>query len=152
MALPAAFRSGVDALLPPDAVIAEPEQLRTYECDALTGWRAMPELVLLPDTAQQVAGVVRLCHEHGIPFVARGAGTGLSGGALPVVDGGVISLARMNRIVEVDFERGRVVVEPGVTNLEITKAVAAAGFYYAPDPSSQQVCTIGGNVAENSGG
>src|SRR4029079_3894874 len=103
-------------------------------------------------TAEQVAGVVRLCHEHGIPFVARGAGTGLSGGALPVVDGVVISLGRMNRIVEVDLEHGRVVVEPGVTNLEITKAVAAGGFYYAPAPSSQQVCTIGGNVAENSGG
>ena len=96
--------------------------------------------------------VVRLCHEHGVPFVARGAGTGLSGGALPVADGVVISLARLNRILEVDLEHGRVVVEPGVTNLEITKAVAADGFYYAPDPSSQQVCTIGGNVAENSGG
>ena len=112
----------------------------------------MPELVVLPDTAAQVAAVVRLCHEHGVPFVARGAGTGLSGGALPVADGIVISLARMNRIVEIDLENGRVVVEPGVTNLEITKAVAADGFYYAPDPSSQQVCTIGGNVAENSGG
>ena len=95
---------------------------------------------------------MRLCHEHGVPFVARGAGTGLSGGALPVADGVVISLARLNRILEVDLEHGRVVVEPGVTNLEITKAVAADGFYYAPDPSSQQVCTIGGNVAENSGG
>jgi len=99
-----------------------------------------------------VAAVVRLCHEHHVPFVARGAGTGLSGGALPVASGIVISLARMNRIVEIDLEHARVVVEPGVTNLEITKAVAADGFYYAPDPSSQQVCTIGGNVAENSGG
>ena len=128
MPLPAAFRTAVGALLPADAVIAEPEQLRTYECDALTGWRAMPELVALPATAEQVAGVVRLCHEHRVPFVARGAGTGLSGGALPVADGVVISLARLNRILEVDLEHGRVVVEPGVTNLEITKAVAADGF------------------------
>jgi glycolate oxidase len=152
MPLPASFRTAVGALLPADAVVAEPEQLRVYECDALTGWRAMPELVVLPATAEQVAGVVRLCHEHRVPFVARGAGTGLSGGALPVADGVVISLARLNRILEIDLEAARVVVEPGVTNLEITKAVAADGYYYAPDPSSQQVCTIGGNVAENSGG
>src|SRR5262245_33475298 len=152
MPLPPAFRAAVGALLPADAVIAEPEQLRVYECDALTGWRALPELVVLPGTAADVAAVVRLCHDYRVPFVARGAGTGLSGGALPVADGVVISLARLNRILEVDLEHARVVAEPGVTNLEITKAVAAEGFYYAPDPSSQQVCTIGGNVAENSGG
>ena len=107
---------------------------------------------MLPASAGEVQAIVRLCHRHGVPFVARGAGTGLSGGALPVADGVVISLARLTRVLEVDLERARVVVEPGVTNLEITKAVAAAGFFYAPDPSSQQVCTIGGNVAENSGG
>src|SRR5262245_62176424 len=146
MPLPDAFRTAVAGLLAPDAVISEPEQLRTYECDALTGHRAMPELVVLPATAEHVQAVVRLCHEHRVPFVARGAGPGLSGGALPVAHGVVISLARLNRILEIDLERGRVVVEPGVTNLEITKAVAADGFYYAPDPSSQQVCTIGGNV------
>ena len=95
---------------------------------------------------------MRLCHEQRIPFVARGAGTGLSGGALPVADGIVISLARLTRILEIDLERGQVVVEPGVANLDVTRAVADDGFYYAPDPSSQQVCTIGGNVAENSGG
>jgi glycolate dehydrogenase FAD-linked subunit len=150
--LPDAFLSTIAALLPRDAVISEPEQLRTYECDALTGHRAMPELVVLPGTAAEVQAVVRQCHDHGVPFVARGAGTGLSGGALPVADGVVISLARLNRILEVDLERAHVVVEPGVTNLEITRAVAGDGFYYAPDPSSQQVCTIGGNVAENSGG
>src|SRR6476646_615438 len=152
MPLPDAFRAAVAALLPSDAVIAEPEQLRVYECDALTGWRALPELVVLPDTASQVAAVVRLCHEHGVPFVARGAGTGLSGGALPVADGVVISLARLDRVLEVDVDAGTVVVEPGVANLDVTRAVAGDGFYYAPDPSSQQVCTIGGNVAENSGG
>jgi glycolate oxidase len=95
---------------------------------------------------------VRLCHAHGVPFVARGAGTGLSGGALPVADGVVISLARLTRVLEVDLENGRVTVEPGVTNLAVTQAVIGEGFYYAPDPSSQQVCTIGGNIAENSGG
>ncbi len=133
-------------------VITEPEQLRTYECDGLTRRRVVPALVALPASAEEVQAVVRLCNEERIPFVARGAGTGLSGGALPVAEGIVISLARLTRILEIDIEHGRVVVEPGVTNLDVTKAVAAQGFYYAPDPSSQQVCTIGGNVAENAGG
>jgi glycolate oxidase len=133
-------------------VIREPEQLRTYECDGLTGRRVVPELVALPASTAEVQAVVRICNRAGIPFVARGAGTGLSGGALPVAEGIVISLARMNRILDVDLEAGQIVVEPGVTNLDVTKAVAPHGFYYAPDPSSQQVCTIGGNVAENSGG
>src|SRR3954447_12064722 len=132
--------------------IREPEQLRTYECDGLTGRRVVPSLVALPARAEEVQAVVRICNEERIPFVARGAGTGLSGGALPVADGIVISLARMTRVLDVDVERGEVVVEPGVTNLDVTLAVASEGFYYAPDPSSQQVCTIGGNVAENSGG
>src|SRR5438132_11293837 len=132
--------------------IREPEQLRTYECDGLTGHRVVPALVALPASTDELQAVVRLCHEERIPFVARGAGTGLSGGALPVADGIVISLARMNRILEIDVDAGQVVVEPGAANLDVTRAVAAEGFYYAPDPSSQQVCTIGGNVAENSGG
>src|SRR4051812_9487459 len=132
--------------------IREPEQLRTYECDGLTGRRVVPSLVALPGSVEEVQAVVRLCNEEGIPFVARGAGTGLSGGALPVAEGIVISLARLTRILDVDLELGQVVVEPGVANLDVTRAVAADGFYYAPDPSSQQVCTIGGNVAENSGG
>jgi len=133
-------------------VIREPEQLRTYECDGLTGRRVIPALVALPGSAAEVQAVVRACHEACVPFVARGAGTGLSGGALPVADGIVISLARMDRILSVDLDAGEIVVEPGVANLDVTRAVAADGFYYAPDPSSQQVCTIGGNVAENSGG
>ena len=132
--------------------IREPEQLRTYECDGLTGRRVVPALVALPATTAEVQAVVRICNDAGIPFVARGAGTGLSGGALPVAEGIVISLARLTRILEVDIERGYVVVEPGVANIDVTLAVAGEGFYYAPDPSSQQVCTIGGNVAENSGG
>ena len=132
--------------------IRELEQLRTYECDGLTGRRVVPALVALPSTTAEVQAVVRICNDARIPFVARGAGTGLSGGALPVAEGIVISLARMNRVLSIDLDAGEVVVEPGVTNLEVTQAVSADGFYYAPDPSSQQVCTIGGNVAENSGG
>ena len=138
--------------LGPEAIVADPAQLRTYECDGLTGHRVVPALVVLPRSAAEVQAVVRLCNGHGLPFVARGAGTGLSGGALPVAEGVVVSLARMNRILEIDLDGARVVVEPGVTNLAVTRAVWDAGFYYAPDPSSQQVCTIGGNVAENSGG
>ena len=140
------------ALLREDQLITGPEQLRTYECDGLTGRRVVPVAVVLPESAEEVAGVVRVCAALGIPFVARGAGSGLSGGALPVAEGIVISLARMTRVLEVDVERGCIVVEPGVTNLDVTRAVAEHGFYYAPDPSSQQVCTIGGNVAENAGG
>jgi glycolate oxidase len=112
----------------------------------------VPSLVALPSTTAQVQAVVRACHAARVPFVARGAGTGLSGGALPVEDGVVISLARMNRILAVDLAGARIVAQPGVTNLQVTEAVAADGWYYAPDPSSQQVCTVGGNVAENSGG
>jgi glycolate oxidase len=138
--------------LTPDDVISDPARCRTYECDGLTGYRVVPQLVLLPRDAAQVAAAVRVCAEHGVPFVARGAGTGLSGGALPVADGVLISLARLKRVLEVDPVDRRAVVEPGVTNLEITAAAAPYGLYYAPDPSSQQVCTIGGNVAENSGG
>ncbi len=128
------------------------EDLRVYECDGLTAFRAIPRAVVMPSTTEQVQGVVQVCHRRRIPFVARGAGTGLSGGALPVVDGIVISLARMNRILEVDIPNARVVVEPGVINLDVTGCVAPDGYFYAPDPSSQSVCTIGGNVAENSGG
>ncbi len=152
MSLPPGFSEAVSGALGADAVIHHPEQLRTYECDGLTGHRVVPALVALPGSTAEVQAVVRLCDEHGVPFVARGAGTGLSGGALPIAEGIVISLARMNRILELDLDSGRVVVEPGVTNLAVTQAVAGQGFYYAPDPSSQQVCTIGGNVAENSGG
>jgi glycolate oxidase len=147
-----AFVAALEDALRTEQLIREPEQLRTYECDGLTGHRVVPGLVVLAESAQDVQAAVRACNEHAVPFVARGAGTGLSGGALPVADGIVISVAAMDRILDVDVERGEVVVEPGVANLDVTRAVADAGFYYAPDPSSQQVCTIGGNVAENSGG
>ena len=152
MSLPPEFVRALGSTLRPDALIREPEQLRTYECDGLTGHRMVPALVVLPGDAAEVQTVVRLCAEHRVPWVARGAGTGLSGGALPVADGIVVSLTRMDRILDVDLDSGRVTVEPAVTNLAVTEAVVHAGFYYAPDPSSQQVCTIGGNVAENSGG
>lgn len=139
-------------LFPPDALITDPVRLRTYECDGLTHHRATPGVVVLPESAEQVAAVVRLCDEHGVPFVARGSGTGLSGGALPRTDGVLIVTSRMRRILEVDIPNRRAVVEPGVTNLAITEAVRDRGYYFAPDPSSQQICSIGGNVAENSGG
>jgi glycolate oxidase len=135
-----------------DGLITEPDQLRTYECDGLTNFRVVPAAVALPTSTEQVQAVVRVCHAERVPFVARGSGTGLSGGALPIADGIVVSLARMNRILEIDIPNARVVVEPGVLNLSVTQAVATAGYFYAPDPSSQQVCSIGGNVAENSGG
>jgi glycolate oxidase len=152
MALPATVIAELRTLLGPQHVITEPEQLRVYDCDGLTGWRAQPALVAQPGSTGEVQTILRVCQREQIPFVARGAGTGLSGGALPVADGIVVSLARMDRILEIDLGSQRVVVEPGVTNLDVTRAVEAEGCFYAPDPSSQQVCTIGGNVAENSGG
>ena len=142
------FRSAIGA----HGVLCQPEALRTYECDALTNMRALPLAVLLPESVEHVQAILRICHRERLPFVARGAGTGLSGGALPVPHGVVISLARMTRILEVDYANARVVVEPGVINLTVTAQVSGRQFYYAPDPSSQSVCSIGGNVAENSGG
>jgi len=139
-------------ILGPHGLISSGEELRTYECDGLTNFRVIPSAVVLPESTEEVQAVVRLCHRERIPFVARGSGTGLSGGALPVAGGIVIGLARMKRILEVDLINARVVVEPGVINLEVTGRVAPADFFYAPDPSSQSVCSIGGNVAENSGG
>src|SRR5215467_13353190 len=133
-------------------IISSTDELHTYECDGLTNFRVMPLAVLLPADTQQVQEIVKLCRREGVPFVARGHGTGLSGGALPVKNGIVIGLARMNRILEVDLENARMVVEPGVINLDVTGRVQAHQFFYAPDPSFQCVCSIGGNVAENSGG
>jgi len=133
-------------------LIQEPNQLQTYECDGLTNFRALPGAVVLPRTTAEVQAAVRVCAKHKIAFVARGAGTGLSGGALPQEGCVVISLARMNRILAVDLDNARITVEPGVTNAQVTERVKAAGFFYAPDPSSQSVCTIGGNLAENAGG
>jgi glycolate oxidase len=135
-----------------DAVVTDEAARRTYECDGLTAYRSVPGLVVLPQTAEQVQTVVRECARAGVPFVARGAGTGLSGGALPVAAGVLVVTARMRKIIEIDLPNQRAIVEPGVANLAVTQAVARHQHYYAPDPSSQSVCTIGGNVAENSGG
>jgi glycolate oxidase len=140
------------AALGVEAVVTDEAARRTYECDGLTHYRVTPAVVVLPEDAEQVQAAVRLCREYEVPFVARGAGTGLSGGALPVADGVLIVTSRMRRILEVDLANQRAVVEPGVVNLAISGAVADRGYFYAPDPSSQLVCSIGGNVAENSGG
>ena len=146
------FLLSLKTLLPAQCILSTEEELRPYECDALSAYRQTPKLVLLPHTVEQVQHIVRLCSQENVPVVARGAGTGLSGGALPLVDGIVLSLAKFNRILEVDHANRLARVQPGVRNLAISEAVAPLGLYYAPDPSSQIACTIGGNVAENSGG
>ncbi len=135
-----------------DGVVVDAGELRVYETDGLTVFKAMPDVVVLPRSAEQVAEVVKVCHREKIPFVARGAGTGLSGGALPVEGGVLIGMNRMNRILEIDCENQRAVVEPGMVNVWLTNALAPQGYYYSPDPASQTACSIGGNVAENSGG
>jgi len=135
-----------------DSVVTDPQDLRTYECDGLTAHRCSPGIVVLPQSAGQVAAIVRECAARNIPFVARGSGTGLSGGALPRADGVLIVTARMRSIIAIDPASHRAIVEPGVTNLSVSKAAEPYGLFYAPDPSSQIVCSVGGNVAENSGG
>ena len=140
------------ARLGEQAVVTDRQRLRTYECDGLAHYRVVPALVVLADTVEAVATTVRECARRGVPFVARGSGTGLSGGALPHADGVLIVMSRMREILEVDRDNQRAVVQPGVINLQLSEATQPSGYYYAPDPSSQQVCSIGGNVAENSGG
>ena len=139
-------------ILPDAAVITEEDRLRVYESDGLTAYRQLPLIVVLPETTEQVARIMRYCSDHKVRIVPRGAGTGLSGGALPLADAITIGLGKFKRIVDIDLPNRAVRAQAGVTNLAITKAVEHAGFYYAPDPSSQIACTIGGNVAENSGG
>jgi glycolate oxidase len=138
--------------LPDDAVITDRARLRTYECDGLAHYRVTPALVVIPPDATSLAAIVRACHEHGVPFVARGSGTGLSGGALPHAEGVLVVTSLMREIREVRPDDQRAVVDPGVINLDVTRAATPGGYYYAPDPSSQQICSIGGNLAENSGG
>ncbi|HIK32900.1 MAG TPA: glycolate oxidase subunit GlcD [Oscillatoriales cyanobacterium M4454_W2019_049] len=142
----------LEAILGKQGVVRRKEELLTYECDGLTSYRQRPALVVLPRTTEQVAAVVKICDRFSLPWVARGAGTGLSGGALPVEDCLLIVTALMKKILKVDLENQRVVVQPGVINNWVTQTVSGAGFYYAPDPSSQIICSVGGNVAENSGG
>src|ERR687887_74461 len=142
----------LSAIVPGEGVIASEAAMRPYETDGLTAYRCLPMVVVLPSTTEQVSRILAYCHGEGIKVVPRGAGTSLSGGALPLADGVLLGMAKFNRIREIDYDNRVVVAEPGVTNLAITQAVEQRGFYYAPDPSSQIACTIGGNVAENSGG
>lgn len=142
------FRNVLDS----GSVITDPQRLRTYDCDGLASYRAIPAVVVLPENAEQVREIVRACAERDIPFVARGSGTGLSAGALPRSEGVLVVTSKMRRILEVDVANERAVVEPGVINLDVSGAAGPHGYYFAPDPSSQQVCSVGGNVAENSGG
>ena len=135
-----------------DGMVRDDAELLTYETDGLVKLRSRPGAVVLPTSTEQVQAVVKLCHESGVPFVARGQGTGLSGGAMPHPDGVLIALTRMNRILDIDLPNRCITVEPGVMNLDVSKAVSDGGYYYAPDPSSQVICSIGGNLAENSGG
>jgi glycolate oxidase len=147
-----ALRRELEGLLGKGAVLSEPEELLVYESDGLTLFRALADFVVFPTSVEQVSAVVKLANRESLPFVARGAGTGLSGGCLPAEGGLVISLMRMNRVLEVDYDNQIAVVEPGLVNLHLSWAVGPKGFYYAPDPSSQQACTVGGNIANNSGG
>ena len=139
-------------IVPGEGVIAQPIEMRAFETDGLTAYRQMPLVVVLPETTAQVSDILKYAHAHGIKVVPRGAGTSLSGGALPLADGILLGLSKFNKVLEIDYANRCAVVQPGVTNLAITKAVEHKGFYYAPDPSSQIACSIGGNVAENSGG
>ncbi|MGH6931869.1 MAG: FAD-linked oxidase C-terminal domain-containing protein [Dongiaceae bacterium] len=151
-----AGRAGIAAdlrrILPAESVIEDSDERRVYESDGLTAYRQSPLLTVLPETTEQVSRILRYCQDRGVKVVPRGAGTSLSGGALPLADGILMGMAKFNRILDIDFDNRCAVVQPGVTNLAISHAVQHAGFYYAPDPSSQIACTIGGNVAENSGG
>ncbi len=144
--------SALRKIVPGEGVIAREEEMRAYETDALTAYRQMPMVVVLPSTVEQVSAVLEYCHDNDVKVVPRGAGTSLSGGALPLEDGVLLSMMKFNRILDIDYPNRAVVTQPGVTNLGITRAVEHEGFYYAPDPSSQIACSIGGNIAENSGG
>src|SRR5881397_890332 len=146
------LRRELEAMLGRGGVLSDPDELLVYESDGLTLFRALADFIVFPTSAQHVSAVVKLANRENLPFVARGAGTGLSGGCLPAEAGVVISLMRMNRVLEVDYDNQLVVVEPGLVNLHLSWKVGPRGYYYAPDPSSQQACTIGGNIANNSGG
>ena len=140
------------SIVPADCVIFEEDELRAYDCDGLMAYKQLPFIVVLPENTEQVSKILKYCHENGVKIVPRGAGTGLSGGALPLADAITLGLGKFREIIETDYENRCVVTQPGVTNLALTQAVEHEGFYYAPDPSSQIACSIGGNVAENSGG
>ncbi|OYX68120.1 MAG: FAD-binding oxidoreductase, partial [Rhizobiales bacterium 32-66-11] len=140
------------AIVPGEGVIAHEKEMRPYESDGVTAYKNLPLVVVLPSTTEQVSRVLKYCHDNNVRVVPRGAGTSLSGGALPLQDGVLLAMGKFNKVLDIDFANRCAVVQPGVTNLGITRAVEHEGFYYAPDPSSQIACTIGGNVGENSGG
>jgi glycolate oxidase len=144
--------AGLRAVLPDDAVIDDVRETRAYECDGLAAYRCTPMVVVLPRTTEEVAGVLRLCHAHGVPVVPRGSGTSLAGGAMPTADCVVLGISRMNAVLETDYDNRLIRVQTGRTNLSVTGAVEADGWFYAPDPSSQLACAIAGNIAMNSGG
>lgn len=146
------FLGELAGIVPPDSLVTDEAGLKTYECDGLSAYRELPLAVALPETTGEVARILDLCRRHRVKVVPRGSGTGLSGGALPLKDGLLLGLGKFNRILDIDYANRCVTVQPGVTNLAISRAVDECGFYYAPDPSSQLACSIGGNVAENSGG
>jgi glycolate oxidase len=148
----AEIAAALGKIVPGEGVILAEEERRAYETDGLTAYRQVPLLAVLPSTTEQVSRILAYCHEQGVKVVPRGAGTSLSGGALPLADGIILGMAKFNRVLEIDFANRCAVAQPGVTNLGISLAVQHAGFFYAPDPSSQIACTIGGNIAENSGG
>src|SRR6266478_8088861 len=150
--MPSTALSRLATLLPGERVLTQPQHLAAYESDGLTAFRTRPLAVAVPETAEEVIALVRFCHQERLPFVARGSGTSLSGGSMPVTNGIVIALNRMNRILRLDAALRLAVVEPGVINAQVTAAASVHGLHYAPDPSSQSICTIGGNVAFNSGG
>jgi len=144
--------SAMQVIVPGEGVIIDEDELRAYDCDGLSAYKQLPLIVVLPANTDEVSRILKYCHENDVKIVPRGAGTGLSGGALPLADGITLGLGRFNNILEIDYQNRCIITQPGVTNLGITKAVEDKGFYYAPDPSSQIACSIGGNVAENSGG
>src|SRR3989454_3165135 len=146
------LRRELESIVGPGAVLSDADELMVYESDGLTLFRALADLVVFPTSVDHVSAIVKLANRESLPFVARGAGTGLAGGCLPAEGGVVIALTRMNRILEIDYANQLAVVEPGLVNLHLSEALQSRGFYYAPDPSSQLACTIGGNVANNSGG
>jgi len=152
MARRAEIAAALREIVPGEGVITEEAERRAYESDGLTAYRQLPMIVVLPETTEQVSRILTYCHENKVRVVPRGAGTSLSGGALPLEDGVLLGLGKFNRVLEIDFDNRCATVQPGVTNLGVTQAVQHKGFYYAPDPSSQIACTIGGNIAENSGG
>ena len=147
-----AIAAALSAIVPGEGVVENEDAMKPFETDGLTAYRQLPMLVVLPETVDQVSRVLRYCHDNGIRVVPRGSGTSLSGGALPLADGVLLVMSKFNKVLEVDYENRVAVVQPGVTNLGVTHAAAGRGFYYAPDPSSQIACSIGGNVAENAGG